>query len=466
MLVEAGGLRSRKVIVAGAGLAGLAAALALQDQGARVTVLEARDRVGGRVWTLREGFLEGQHGEAGGDLIEDNQDAIRALTAKLGLELAPILPRGFGFVRQGPAGCPPKLLSPGGGFWERLRVRLEPLVRAYLLAEQRWDSEIARALARWSVVDWLAHTHADEETCAIVRGLRGFFLADPEELALLALVDHLADEPPGCGRLYRIAGGNDRLAAALAAKLDEPVRVRTTVRAVRQAAGAVCVTVRAGDGSEAQLAADYLIVALPATTVRGLAFDPPLPPRQLEALTRLRYGPATKTLLQFPRRFWRVRGRPRAFGSDLPIGAVWDANEEQRGRAGLLALFAGGSASAETKRLLAEGGVAALTAHLDWLGSRGVPVLASRVISWEDDPWAQGGYAYFDPGYDPALRAWLARAHGRVLFAGEHTSFRWQGYMNGAIESGLRAAAEVGALTWRPGRGGARGGPAAPGLGD
>jgi monoamine oxidase len=68
------------------------------------------------------------------------------------------------------------------------------------------------------------------------------------------------------------------------------------------------------------------------------------------------------------------------------------------------------------------------------------------MVTWERDPWARGGYAVFDPSFDPRLRAWLARPFERVLFAGEHTSDRWQGYMNGALESGLRAAAEVRAL--------------------
>jgi monoamine oxidase len=73
-------------------------------------------------------------------------------------------------------------------------------------------------------------------------------------------------------------------------------------------------------------------------------------------------------------------------------------------------------------------------------------VLASRVVVWEHDPWARGGYAYFDPTFDPLWRAWLARPAGRVVFAGEHTSHRWQGYMNGAIESGQRAAEEIVAM--------------------
>lgn len=156
-------------------------------------------------------------------------------------------------------------------------------------------------------------------------------------------------------------------------------------------------------------------------------------------------GRATRTLLQFTKRFWRAAGRARAFGSPLPFGAVWDANEEQRGRAGILSLLAGGSASDATQAIVAKHGTRGLADALDWLGSKESELLTSRQIVWEQDLFARGGYAYFDPGFDPGLRAWLSRPAGRLFFAGEHTSIKWQGYMNGAVESGLRAAAEVAA---------------------
>jgi monoamine oxidase len=326
------------------------------------------------------------------------------------------------------------------------------MVRAYRLTEQRWDGPIARMLARLSVADWLDRIRADRETRALIRGLRGLFLADPEELSLLALVDQLASGMPGGGRFYRIKGGNDQLATHLAARLGEQVCLRTTLLAAAQTRNRVRVTARAADGGQMQLTADYLILALPATTVRRIAFRPPPPPLQRKALADLPYGRATKTLLQFERPFWRRPGRPRAFGTDLPIGAVWDGNEEQRGRAGILTLLAGGSASPETLKLVDEQGTEGLAEALAWLGANKTALLVSRLVCWEQDPWAQGGYAYFDPGYDPELRAWLAKPHGRIVFAGEHTSLRWQGYMNGAIESGWRAAEEVRALARLSGR--------------
>ena len=181
-----------------------------------------------------------------------------------------------------------------------------------------------------------------------------------------------------------------------------------------------------------------------------MPITPALPAQQHEAIVRLKYGRATKTLLQFSKRFWRSVGRPRAFGSPLPFGAVWDGTEDQRGRAGILTLLAGGGASDATQAIVAKHGTKGLADSLDFLGSKDADLLASRQIVWEQDPYARGGYAYFDPGFDPALRAWLSRPAGRLFFAGEHTSIRWQGYMNGAIESGRRAAAEVAAVHTAP----------------
>ncbi|HUE84728.1 MAG TPA: FAD-dependent oxidoreductase, partial [Vicinamibacterales bacterium] len=185
--------------------------------------------------------------------------------------------------------------------------------------------------------------------------------------------------------------------------------------------------------------------ALPASTAREVVFEPGLPEPQRDAIAHLRYGCATRLLLQFDRRFWKKAGRPLAFGSDLPTGAVWDANEQQKGPRGILSFVAGGRASKELQDILTREGEAGVIRHIEWLGKPSA-LLASRTIVWDDDPWARGGYAYFDPGFDPLWRAWLARPAGPIVFAGEHTSIKYQGYMNGAIESGLRAAAEIGAM--------------------
>jgi monoamine oxidase len=436
-------LAGATVLVAGAGLAGLAAARDLSALGAHVTVIDARDRVGGRVWTIRDGFGEGQHAEAGGDMIDEAQNEIRDLCKEVGLKLTRILRAGFRFVRADASGKLRTVSRDASGTWERLAQCLGDEIRPYRLAEQRWDTPIAADLARRSVAQWLDEVRADEELRTIARGLRGFFLADPEALSLIALVDQFAEEEgPPTRNMYRIEGGNDRLAAVLASQLGDRVHLNAELVAVSHRGQNVRAAVKHGR-TTSPIACDYLVLALPATTLRRVPITPALPAQQHDAIARLAYGSATKTLLQFSQRFWRIPGQPKAFGSALPFGAVWDGNEEQRGRPGILTLLAGGGASAASQEILAREGPQGLADALDWLGSKRATLVASRQIAWENDPLARGGYAYFDPGFDPSLRAWLARPCGRLFFAGEHTSIKWQGYMNGAVESGRRAAAEI-----------------------
>ncbi|MES1256646.1 MAG: NAD(P)/FAD-dependent oxidoreductase [Acidobacteriota bacterium] len=436
-------LAGTAVLVAGAGLAGLAAARDLLMFGADVTVVDARDRVGGRVWTMRDGFQEHQHAEAGGDLIDEDQQEIHDLCRELGLPLKRILRGGFAMVQADGAEPPHVISRHAAQGWARLSGALGDAIRLYRLAERRWDSPLATSLARRSVAAWLDEVRADAELRRSARGLRGFFLADPEELSLIALVDQFAtDGAAASGSLYRIQGGNDRLPLALAAQMGDRLRLQTDLVALSHRGAAVRASLKHG-GATAQVACDYVVLALPATALRRVPITPALPSAQHEAFARLKYGRATRTLLQFSERRWRSPGRPRAFGSDLPFGAVWEANEEQRGRAGILSLLAGGSASDATQSILARDGAKGLVDALAWLGPQRADLVAAKHVVWEHDPWVRGGYAYFDPGFDPALRPWLARPTGRLFFAGEHTSIRWQGYMNGAVESGRRAAAEI-----------------------
>jgi len=440
-----GRLAGVSVLVAGAGLAGLAAAHDLLAMGAQVIVVDARDRVGGRVWTIRDAFVEGQHGEAGGDLIDEEQREIRALAAEYSITLARILRSGFAYVREDRSGRPRIVTRNVASGWSRLAEALERVIRPYRLAEQRWDTPITAAVARRSVAAWLDEMNADPDLRATATGLRGFFLADPDELSLIALVDQFgADQSSVPGTMYRMDGGNDRLASAIATRLGDRVRLRTEVVAISQRGPVVRTTVKNGR-AQSQVSSDYIVITLPATIVRRIPITPSLPARQHDAYARLKYGRGTKSLIQFSNRFWRAPGRPRAFGSALPFGAVWEANEEQHGRPGILSLLAGGGASDATRAIVAKGGPPALVQMLDWLGPKHAEILAARHVSWEDDPHARGGYAFFDPSFDPELRGWLARPAGRLFFAGEHTSIRWQGYMNGAVESGRRAAAEVAA---------------------
>jgi monoamine oxidase len=426
------------VVIVGGGLAGLSAAFELSRRQAHVHVVEARVRLGGRVHTVRD--TDGVHAEAGGEFIDHPHHAIRTLAAALHLPLVRVLRGGFGLALR--HGRRTSILTSPAAQWRTLARRLRPLVDAYRDAGSSWDTAAAVILARRTVDSLVPAGSAPALARAFVESLRGFYVAEPDALSALVLIDQLAGgEPPGRARAYRVRGGNDRLIDALATRIRRRGRIDTdcVVRGIRQDARGVHVAVTDGSGRSRQIAADYAIVTLPPPLVRACAFDPPLPARQRAALGALAMGAATKVSLRFEDPWWRRRGRPHAFGSNLPCGAVWESGEEQR--AAVLTLLGGASASATLAHAAND-----LDAIADLLRTFGTPSTASPVgpaVSWEHERWSKGGYAVFGPGFDPRDRRLLSAAHGRVLFAGEHTSDLWHGFMNGAVETGLSAARDL-----------------------
>lgn len=406
-------------------------------------VAEARDRVGGRVWTWRDAGLAPFHAEAGGDFIDAEHEATLQLIDELGLERIRVLPDGFGLALEHAGRL--RVVKTQRDVWQSLNRALAPALRGFQIAGHDWNTAAASELAKYSVSELLSAAHASPRLHALTMALRGFFLADPSGLSALVIVELLAGgADPGRQKMFRVKGGNDRLPQELARRTRAIVELEHSVWAIRQGASGVRIAIENRKVRD-WLEADYAIITVPVPVLRTWEFDPPLPAAQREAFERISQGEATKIVMRFGERWWRRRGRPNAFGTNLPIGAIWESADEQRGAA-ILTLLAGASCSVETKAIMAQQGINAIVQRLEWLGTPRESPLSARVISWEDEPWSRGGYAVFAPGFDGASRSWLSRTYGRVLFAGEHTSVRWQGYMNGAVESGLRVVTELEAL--------------------
>ena len=442
-------LRGTRVIVAGAGLAGLTAARELTRRGANVRVFEARDRIGGRVWTAREAPLAPFHGELGGELVDKDHHAIRALCKEFGLRLKPILLRGFGLAtadrsvkRRRASGV--NVSESQAPTWRAFSKIFEAHAEALETVDGEWVSSVAARIARQSINDVLDAANASDAVRAHATGLRNFWVADPDQISALVATMQVLDGDPSTGAMYHVVGGNDQLIDGLAQAARCEINRRHVIRAIKSTEGQARVTIEGPTGRNAEADAHYVVLAVPAALLGEITFTPSLPPAQQEAFGSIETGPATKAILRFSKPWWRQPGTPRAYGTDLAIGAVWDAGEDQRGGA-LLSLLAGGRASAALQRVLAREGAPGVANQLQWLGNvTEVPQIHS--VTWENDPWARGAYAYFSPRFDPALRPLLARAAGRVFFAGCHTSRGFQGYMNGAVESGIRVAQEIAAV--------------------
>ena len=431
-------LKGARVLIAGGGLAGLTAARGLIDRGAEVHLLEARNRLGGRVWTLRDDGFDGLPLEAGGELIDGDHEEIRSLCSDFGLDLQQILREGFGLALDLRGRV--QLFKTQKQIWSDFKKTIQRETANFEEAGCDWGSSTAGIIGRHSLDALLRGRQASDEVYAMVHSLRGFFLAEPERLSALTGVE-LATRPvdPGHVSLWRIKGGNDRLVEKLAARKGLKISLQAEVKKIDQHANGVSVSAADSNGKVSAIKGDYLVVAVPAPILRDVEFAPALPSAQRQALKALMPGPATKAHVLFDRAWWRKPGHPQAWGSNLDTGAVWEANGS---KPSVLTLLAGGRASQAFRALLEEGGPQRLVRRLSWLGE---PEEARdfRSTTWELDKFTRGGYSVFGPDFRPEWRAELARAFGRIVFAGDHTSRQWQGYMNGAVESGARAARDV-----------------------
>jgi monoamine oxidase len=431
-------LKGQRVVVVGGGLAGLAAARDLIARGADVQLLEARERLGGRVWTVYDKEFSDVPLELGAEFIDGEHATIRALCKDLRLTLQPVLKEGFGIALD--VNGRVQLFNGQRPLWSEFRQVLAREADALRADDCDWNATTAQSLAPHSLRALLMARGASRELIATAEALRGFFLADADQLSALVGVElSMQPKDPGHVGMSRIKGGNDRLVQALAKQKGLKITLKAVVTGIDQDDRGVRVHVADGSKKGAVVTGHYVVLTTPPTIARTLEFAPAVPATLRRAWQALNLGPATKAHVRFDKGWWRKPGRPRAWGSNLDTGAVWETSGT--GPAGLT-LLAGGRASRNFRDLLEEGGPQRVIRRLSWLGE---PLDARdfRSISWELDPFARGGYAVFGTDFRPEWRSELARAFGRIAFAGDHTSREWQGYMNGAVESGQRAARDI-----------------------
>lgn len=398
-------VRRRSVVVVGAGLAGLAAADAASRDGWDVTVLEAEDRVGGRVLTARD--VGDRTVELGGEFIDASHEAMLGLARRYAL--------GIDDLRELGTDLPP--CAPR---------------RSFAAAERRWyralDSLSGRYLDRSSAGDLLdrlrlAPAARDHIAHALVRDDYG---VEPEDLSLLFLVRSERLEAFGEER-FRVRLGNDLIPAALARELGDRVQLGARVTAIAQDDAGVTVT--AGDES---LRADACVVAAPLPALRDVAFAPALPAPLAQAVARLRYATVTKVLLRYEGAPWRRAGCSGDAETSLPISTTWESAPD------VLTVYTAGAPGRAFVAMDDEERIAAATAGVAELFPAAEPI-AARTAAW---PHAWVAYA---PGQVRPFLTALRRPVGRIVLAGEHTA-ELSGYMEGAVRSGRTAARAIAAV--------------------
>jgi monoamine oxidase len=435
------------VAVLGGGLAGLAAAVTLARAGVDARLLEAEQRVGGRVLTLREPFADGLYAEAGGEFISAGHRTVHEFLEMYGIPTQPT-PGGARLMAfEGRVARGAWLEDLGPVEWadaERILERTAELAGGIADPDRPWQTPDAAALDARSLGDWLDElglspiSRAFQEVWVTVD-----YAVPPDEISLL---QYARDErliqlaPEGAGA--RAVGGTDRLTAAMVAELGDRVHLGTRAIGLHQGTGGVSIRYDRG-GTSGSLGARFAVLALPARAVRRLATEPSLDSEQVRALDELAYGVVTKVFLQFRRRFWREQGLNGSLFTDRPIQATYEATYGQSGERGILTVYTADRAAESLAALPEDRRIAYCLEELDRLYpgcSAEFEVGTSSV--WTGTSGSPAAYSHFRPGQLTRFGPLLARPAGRIHFAGEHTD-PWQAMMNGALRSGVRAAREV-----------------------
>lgn len=430
----------QRVIVIGAGLAGLTAAYELQRQGHRVVVLEARPRPGGRVHTLRHPFDDRLYAEAGGEWIHPNHHHILHYVQEFSLELqrdegalAVLSDDGLQTPEQAEARIP--------GFAE-LQKRLEEHLKEVNVFDPPDRSTLAR-LDRTTYSEFLRSLGASEPAVAYERSrVNTLMTADVDEISALHMLYEYGLPQPETVQSH-VRGGNSLLIEAYGKRLGDRLRLLAPVSLIRHDGRGVRVHYQQNDLERIE-DADHVVVAVPGTEVRRMRFDPPLVPELAAAYNNLRLGRAMKVVLQARQRFWeKTQPAFEEVVTHREAGHVYHSSRGQASPRGLLTCYVGGWGADRWGPLATEERLARARGLLGEIWP-GAPAEIERGTSWfwSVQNWIQGSYAYFAPGEMSSVRPFLPQPMDRIHFAGEHTAV-WQGYMNGAVESGLRAAAEI-----------------------
>ncbi|MEU6076966.1 FAD-dependent oxidoreductase [Micromonospora sp. NPDC047074] len=431
------------VVVVGAGFSGLAAALALARAGARVRVLEARDRVGGRVLTRR--LADGTQLDLGAQWVGPTQDRVNGLLARYEIATFPSAADGASAVHfpdgrhAGPPESAAKVLDLLDGYAERV----DPAAPWAAAEAAEWDHT--------TLAVWLSAAVPDPPTARYLGRLLagGLLAAGPDEISLLQMAFYLRSgggsrallAMAGGAQQDRIVGGPPVLAEAMAAALGpDAVRLSAPVRTIEQDHTGVVVHTDTD-----RVTADAVVVALPPALAGRIRYDPPLPALRDALTQRMPMGTAIKIHAVYPEPFWRADGRSGvAFCLTGPVTETVDNSIPDTPR-GVLTAFSYGPEANTLRRMTPE---ARRTALLDALVVVAGPAArqAEEFVEydWSADEWTRGCFCGAPtPGswcaYGPELR----RPVGRVHWAGTETATRWAGYLDGAIEAGERAAADI-----------------------
>ena len=448
------------VVVVGAGLAGLTCAYRLKQAGYVTQLHEASTRLGGRCWSGRGFFSDGQIYEHGGELIDQGHKRIRYLAHELGLDLdnlnraeangSEIL----GYFDGAPYRYA-EMVDDLRAVWQKIH---SDVTAAGYPTTFDSSTERGRVLDRMSIVDWIEESVPGGSSSRLGQMLDvaynieyGAESSVQSSLNLLYLLGFV-----GAGQFrifgksdekYHVRGGNDQISTRLGNALAGQATTGSELVAVkRNASGSYTLTFRQG-ASTRTVTADKVVLALPFSILRNSVnlSKAGFSARKQQAIAELGMGTNSKLHVQFTRRHWSSLGSNGETYSDRGYQNTWEVSRAQGGTSGLLVDYTGGTIGASfgsgTPTTRAQEFLAQIEPVLPglsryWNGK-------ATVDFWLGYPWTLGSYSYWKVGQYTAFAGIEGRQEGNAHFCGEHTSIDFQGYLNGAVETGERVASEV-----------------------
>ncbi len=445
------------VVIVGAGIAGLTCAYRLRQAGIAVRVIEAQSRTGGRMFSLRNHFADGQVCELGGELIDTGHTHIRSLAQELNIPLNdlatddPALDETVWHV-DGAKRSEEDVIEAFLPLAKRILATLEPFGDEFdptALAPQGAESLDRLTLAEWfdreGVSGWL-------RKLLDVAYTTEYGLEPHRQSALNFLLMIDPDAPPfrvfgESDERFHVQGGNDRIVSTLAERVADQIETNTVLEAVtRRADGRHTLTFRRDSGVRTVIAR-HVVLAMPFTVLRDVQLDVPMSPAKRRAIAELGYGTNAKLMIGFSSRPWREQhGSNGSVVTDLPFQLVWETSRLQPGRAGILTNFSGGEHGVAVAQGSATEQANALVRDLEKIFP-GVQAaregMTEARFHWPTNRWVRGSYASFLAGQWTTVRGLEAQSVDTLHFAGEHCSLDAQGYMEGGCETGEQAATRI-----------------------
>jgi monoamine oxidase len=446
---------AKKIIIIGAGLAGLSAAYELTQAGHDVTVLEAQRKAGGRVQTIRDSLPDELYVEAGATRIPNHHHFTLKYAELFGLTLDAFQPSDLTniyYVRNKRI----KAISGQNIDWpleltpEEQSLGLKGIRQKYIwsmlneigdVMNPRWpSSEILKKYDHMNRSDFWRSRGASEGAIELMT-LGGIDDKLESWSTLFMLRNQALNQK--FETYYKIRGGSDLLPRAFAQRLSEKIHYGAPVVRIEQNAKAVKAII-SRRGTNQSVVGDFMICAVPFSVQKNIEVVPPFSNEKQRAIQELPYLSASKIFLQSNERFWLNQKESGFAVTDLPIGQVWHITHNQPGKRGILQAF---PISTHSRRVTEMAEAERVKFALDqtemiFPGIRG-NFEGGFSKCWDQDEWARGASAYYKPGQFSSLLPYVSRPEGRIYFAGEHTSVWIDGWMQGALESGNRVANEV-----------------------